>query len=71
MSETDDRQAVRARLTDILKKVPDKVNNGSYQDAVRFKKFHADASKVAANERASLNLLQNTLLRCGDYYGSV
>ncbi len=69
MSEADDRQAIRARLSELLKKVPDKVNNGSYQDAVKFKKFHADASKVAANDRASLNLLQNTLQRCQDYYG--
>lgn len=69
MSESDDRQAVRARLSELLKKVPDKINSGSYQDAVKFKKFHADASKVAANERASLNLLQNTFQRCQDYYG--
>jgi len=70
LPEIDERQVVRAKLQALLRRVPDKINNGSYQDAVKFKKFHAEASKVAANDRASLNLLQNTLLRCAEYYGT-
>ncbi|MDO9252562.1 MAG: hypothetical protein Q7U48_13565 [Hydrogenophaga sp.] len=68
MLEVDDRPALRARLSETLKKVPAKVNAGSHQMAVQYKKFHADATKVLNNDRSSKQLLLSTLQRCADYH---
>lgn len=68
MSEPDIRPRLRERLKETLSRVPSKVNSGSHQLAVRFKKFHADAMKVANNERATLAQLQSMLNQSADFY---
>ena len=45
--------ALKAELAECIRKVPDRVQNGSVQTAVAYKKWAAKAVKVMDNTRAS------------------
>ncbi len=45
------------RIKEMLRKVPDKVNNGSYETSVAFKKQAVEAQKVIASSRTKLEKL--------------
>ncbi len=56
-----DTQVLRERLAECLRRVPDGVNSGSYQTAVKFKDFVAEAkmalTKRNTSERTFLSLI--------------
>lgn len=68
MNQPDDREKLRERLKDLLRRVPDKVNSGSVQTVRNFKKFHADATKVLNSERASRAQLLGTINTALNYH---
>lgn len=45
---------IRAQLSDLLRRVPDKVNNGGHGTAVLYKKAAAKAQQVLVSPRANL-----------------
>lgn len=62
-----DRGALRQRLRALLAKVPPSVLSGSYQKAVAFKKWHAEATKVANSDRATAAQLQSLINQASSY----
>jgi hypothetical protein len=68
MAEVDDREKLRARLKDLLRSVPDKVNGGGIQTVRNFKKFHADATKILNSDRASLAQLIGAINTASSYH---
>lgn len=58
----------RGRIKEMLRRVPASVNNGSYDNAVAFKKTVAQALKVANAPRAKLDALMATHNQLNAYY---
>lgn len=58
----------RDRIIQMLRRVPDKVNAGSYETAVAFKKQVAEAQKVLASSRPKLEKLIQTHNQLSSYY---
>ena len=58
----------RGRIKELLRRVPASVNNGSYDNAVAFKKLAAQAFKVANAPRAKLDALMSTHNQLSQYY---
>jgi len=56
------------RIREMLRKVPDKVNNGSYETSVAFKKQVGEANKVLSNSRPKLEKLIQTYNQLSSYY---
>lgn len=57
--ESQDHQAIRQAIRLLLAHVPSRVNAGSYDTAVAYKKAAALAVKVVNNPRATLAQLQS------------
>lgn len=55
-------------IKDMLRRVPDKVNNGSYETSVAFKKLVAEANKVLAASRPKLDALMQVHRQLSSYY---
>lgn len=67
----DDKQKAaeyRARIKQMLKRVPSKVNAGSYDQAVAFKKLAGTADKLASSNKASLAALTSMHNQLTQYY---
>ena len=58
----------RGRIKEMLRRVPASVNNGSYDNAVAFKKLAAQACKAAAAPRAKLEALMSVHNQLNAYY---
>jgi glutathionyl-hydroquinone reductase len=56
------------RIKEMLRKVPDKVNNGSYGTSVAFKKQAVEAQKVIASSRTKLEKLIHVHNQLSSYY---
>lgn len=56
------------RIKEMLRKVPDKVNNGSYETSVAFKKQAVEAQKVIASSRTKLEKLIHVHNQLSSYY---
>lgn len=56
------------RIKEMLRRVPDKVNAGSYETAVAFKKQVAEAQKVIANSRPKLERIVQVHNQLSSYY---
>ncbi len=56
------------RIKEMLRKVPDKVNNGSYETSVAFKKQAVEAQKVIASSRTKLEKLIYVHNQLSSYY---
>lgn len=50
--------AAKDRLRGLLRRVPDSVNNGGHQAAVRYKKLAVEGNKLLDSPRATLSKLQ-------------
>ena len=58
-------EQTRKELTELLRRVPDKVNNGGHGTAVDYKKVATEAHKLLSSSRATLMKLmqaRNNLL---------
>jgi hypothetical protein len=62
------KEKLRQRLNELLKRVPPKVNSGSVQVAVNFKRFHASATKVVSSQRSTAQQLQSALNQADAFY---
>lgn len=58
----------RGRIKEMLKRVPPKVNGGSYDNAVAFKKLAVQACKVANASNPKLPVLISTHNQLSSYY---
>lgn len=58
----------RAQIKEMLRRVPDSVNAGSYDNAVAFKKLAAQACKVANASNPKLPVLISTHNQLNTYY---
>lgn len=56
------------RIKEMLRRVPDKVNAGSYETAVAFKKQVAEAQKVIGNSRPKLERIVQVHNQLSSYY---
>lgn len=56
------------RIRDMLRRVPNKVNNGSYETAVSFKKQVAEANKVLSSARPKLDRIIQVHNQLSSYY---
>lgn len=56
------------RIREMLRRVPDKVNNGSYETSVAFKKQVGEAQKVLSTSRPKLEKLTQTYNQLSVYY---
>jgi hypothetical protein len=56
------------RIKDMLRRVPDSVNGGSYQTAVAFKKLAAQASKAVGQSNPKLVVLTQIYNQLSVYY---
>lgn len=56
------------RIREMLRRVPDKVNNGSYETSVAFKKLVGEAQKVLSTSRPKLEKLTQTYNQLSTYY---
>ena len=56
------------RIKEMLRKVPDKVNNGSYETSVAFKKQAVEAQKVIASSRTKLEKLIHVHNQLSSFY---
>lgn len=56
------------RIKEMLRRVPDKVNAGSYEAAVAFKKQVAEAQKVIGNSRPKLERIVQVHNQLSSYY---
>lgn len=56
------------RIREMLRRVPDTVNNGSYDTTVAFKKLVAQANKVLGNSRPKLEALVQVHNQLSSYY---
>lgn len=67
---TDKQQAdqLRKQLKQLLQRVPSKVNAGSYDQAVAFKKLAGEACKLATSNKSSLASLTAMHGRLSQYY---
>lgn len=57
-ASTEERERLRARIAELLRKVPASVAGGSVQTTRNFKKFYADAQKKLAAPRTSQSALE-------------
>lgn len=64
---TIDKEQLRTRLRQLLRTVPASVVNGSYQQAVAYKKWYAEMSKLANSERTSASQLEAAILQAKSY----
>lgn len=53
-------ERTRQELTELLKRVPAKVNNGGHGTAVEYKKVAAEAHKLLGSSRATLMKLMQS-----------
>ena len=56
------------RIKDMLRRVPDSVNGGSYETAVAFKKLAAQALKAADSSKPKLAVLTSMHQQLSSYY---
>ena len=56
------------RIREMLRRVPDKVNNGSYETSIAFKKLVAQANKVLSGSRPKLEALIQVHNQLSTYY---
>lgn len=56
------------RIREMLRRVPDKVNNGSYEASVAFKKLVAQANKVLGSSRPKLDAVIQVHNQLSSYY---
>ena len=58
----------RGRIQEMLRRVPDSVNGGSYETAVAFKKLAVQAQKVVGRSNPELVVLTQTHNQLSMYY---
>lgn len=58
----------RGRIQEMLRRVPDSVNGGSYETAVAFKKLAVQAQKVVGQSNPKLVVLTQTYNQLITYY---
>lgn len=64
----DEREAIRAQLNEMLRRVPAKVNNGGIEFTRKFKEFHKKAKKVAEAQRSTKEQLLSAFNQASNYY---
>ena len=68
MDTKDQGDYYRGRIKEMLRRVPNSVNGGSYETAVAFKKLVAEANKVMATSRPKLEKLTQVHNQLSSYY---
>lgn len=64
---SDQKEAARDRLREVLKRVPSSINSAGIQTVQKWKKAHADATKVANSTKATFDQIQQKLNEMGQY----
>ena len=58
----------RARIKDMVRRIPASVNGGSYETAVAFKKLATQALKAAESSKPKLSVLTQMHQQLSSYY---
>jgi hypothetical protein len=68
MDTTQQITYYRDRIKEMLRRVPNSVNGGSYETAVAFKKLAAQALKAADSSKPKLAVLTSMHQQLSSYY---
>jgi hypothetical protein len=68
MDEKTQTEYYRGRIKEMLRRVPDSVNGGSYDNAVAFKKLAGQACKLAGQSNPKLVALTQMHNQLSQYY---
>jgi hypothetical protein len=64
----DEREVLRAQLKEMLRKVPEKVNNSGIEFTRQFREFHKKAKKLIETQRATKEQLISAFNQANNYY---
>lgn len=64
----DERELIRAKLVELFKKVPQKVNSGSIETTRNFKRWYAKSIKIAEAPRSSQSQVMSVYTEAIEWY---